>query len=110
MEGLAGKKIFRTDKTNVIVSGLTGLYPYLIDSWGTCKHMAPQIVSYIEEHMLNDRPDSGHMVVAAINLRIYSFLVDLPVGHSCPWRVAHTDHTLKKWDLILMIIFVCSDV
>ena len=42
--------------------------------------MAPQIVSEIEDHMINDRPDSDYMVVAPTNIRIYCFLVDLPVG------------------------------
>ena len=30
--------------------------------------------------MINDRPDSEYMVVAPTNIRIYCFLVDLPVG------------------------------
>ena len=36
---------------------------------------------YIKEHMINDRPESDYMAVAPTNIRIYCFLVDLPVGH-----------------------------
>ena len=74
-------KMIRTDKANVTESGLTGLHPYLVDSWGACQRAAPQIVQDIEEHMINDRPESDYMVVAPTNIRIYCFLVDLPVGH-----------------------------
>ena len=73
-------KQIRTDKSNVTESGLTGLHPYLVDSWAACQQVAPQVVNDIEEHMLNDRPDSDYMVVAATNIRIYCFLVDLPIG------------------------------
>ena len=34
-----------------------------------------------EKSMLDDRPDSDYMLVAATNISIYCFLVDLPVGH-----------------------------
>ena len=74
-------KQIRTDKSNVTESGLTGLHPYLVDSWRACQQVAPQIVSEIGDHMVNDRPDSDYMVVAPTNIRIYCFLVDLPVGH-----------------------------
>ena len=80
MEGVI-KKI-RTDKSNISETGLSGLHPYLIDSWGACQQAAPHIVNDIEEHMLNDRPDSEYMVVAATNIRVYCFLVDLPVGRT----------------------------
>ena len=73
-------KNIRMDKANVTESGLTGLHPYLIDSWGACQRAAPQIVQDIEEHMINDRPESDYMMVAPTNIRIYCFLVDLPVG------------------------------
>ena len=73
-------KNIRMDKANVTESGLTGLHPYLVDSWGVCQRAAPQIVQDIEEHMINDRPESDYMVVAATNIRIYCFLVDLPMG------------------------------
>ena len=79
VEGLI--KMIRTDKPNVIERGLAGLHPYLVDSWGACQRAAPQIVQDIEEHMINDRPESDYMVVAPTNIRIYCFLVDLPVGH-----------------------------
>ena len=42
--------------------------------------------------MLDDRPDSQYMVVTATNIRIYCFLVDLPVGHfnhNLPRPVVH---------------------
>ena len=85
MEGVVGKKLLRTDKANVEEGGLTGLHPYLVDSWGTCQQVAPQVVNDIEDHMLNDGPDSEYMVVAATNIRIYCFLVDMPVGHTQGW-------------------------
>ena len=80
MEGVI--KQIRTYKANVTKSGLTGLHPYMVDSWGgACQQVAPQIVNDIEEYMMNDRPDSDYMVVAATNIRIYCFLVDMPVEH-----------------------------
>ena len=66
----------RSDKSNVTEAGLTGLHPYMVDSWWACQHVAPQIVQDIENSMLDDRPDSQYMVVAATNIRIYCFLVD----------------------------------
>ena len=81
-EGMIRK--IRTDKANVTESGLTGLHPYLVDSWGACQPVAPLIVEDIEEHMLNDRPYPDYMVVAATNNRVYCFLVNLPVGHTIP--------------------------
>ena len=72
--------MIRTDKANVTKSRLTGLHPFLVDSWGACQRAAPQIINDIEEQIINDRPESDYKVVAATNIRIYCFLVDLPVG------------------------------
>ena len=58
---------------------MTGLRPYLVDSWVACQQAAPQILNDIENSMLHYRPDSDYMLVA---IRIYCFLVDLPVGKS----------------------------
>ena len=88
IEGVV-KKI-RTDKANVTEGGLTGLHPYLIDSWRACQNAAPQIVNDIENSILDDRPDSDYMLVAATNIRIYCFLVDLPVGHTQRWGTPRT--------------------
>ena len=52
MEGMVGKKLIRTDKTNVTQGGLTGLHPYLVDSWGTCQQVAPLIVNDSETQLL----------------------------------------------------------
>ena len=57
-------KEIRTDKANVTESGLTGLHPYLVDSWVACQQAAPQILKDIENSMLDDRPDSDYMLVA----------------------------------------------
>ena len=73
------KKI-RSDKTNVTESGLTGLHPYMVDSWGACQESATKIVDDIDNSMLDDRPDSQYMVVAATNIRIYCFFIDIPIG------------------------------
>ena len=74
-------KNIRSDRSNVTETGLSGLHPYLIDSWSACRQNAPHIVNDIENNMMDDRPDSQFMVVAATNIRFYCFLVDLPVGH-----------------------------
>ena len=74
-------KTIRTDRSNVTETGLSGLHPYLIDSWASCQENAPHIVNDIDTNMMDDRPDSQFMVVAATNIRFYCFLVDLPVGH-----------------------------
>ena len=60
---------------------MSGLHPYLIDSWNACQDSASRIVHNIDNSMLDDRPDSQYMVVTATNIRMYCFLVDLPVGH-----------------------------
>ena len=78
MEGVI--KIIRTERSNVNESGLSGLHPYLIDSWNACQDSASKIVEDIDNSMLDDGPDSQYMVVTATNIRIYCFLVDLPVG------------------------------
>ena len=74
-------KNIRADRSNVTETGLSGLHPYLIDSWSACQQNAPHIVNDIDNNMMDDRPDSQFMVVAATNIRFYCFLVDLPVGH-----------------------------
>ena len=73
-------KTIRADRSNVTETGLSGLHPYLIDSWSACQQNAPMIVNDIDNNMMDDRPDSQFMVVAATNIRFYCFLVDLPVG------------------------------
>ena len=70
------------DKSNITEAGLGGLHPYLVDSWEACQEVAPQIVNDIDNGMLDDRPDSLYMVVTTTNIRIYCFLVDLPVGNT----------------------------
>ena len=35
-----------------------------------------------EENMIDDRPDSDYRCVAPTNLKIYCFLVNIPVGHN----------------------------
>ena len=39
------------------------------------------LYTILTNSMLDDRPDSQYMVVTATNIRMYCFLVDLPVGH-----------------------------
>ena len=85
-------KQIRTDRSNVTETGLSGLHPYLIDSWSACQQNAPHIVNDIDNNMMDDRPESQFMVVAATNIRFYCFLVDLPVGHfnyHIPKNVVH---------------------
>ena len=85
-------KNIRADRSNVTETGLSGLHPYMIDSWSACQQNAPHIVNDIDNNMMDDRPDSQFMVVAATNIRFYCFLVDLPVGHynyHLPKNVVH---------------------
>ena len=71
----------RADRSNVTETGLSGLHPYTIHSWSSCQQVSSQIVDDIDNSMLDDRPDSQYMVVTATNIRMYCYLVDLPVGH-----------------------------
>ena len=74
-------KNLREDKSNVSETGLSGLHPHMVHSWSSCQQVSTQKVEDIDNSMLDDRPDSQYMVVTATNIRMYCYLVDLPVGH-----------------------------